>query len=148
MNVICYGDSNTYGYDPRSFFGDRYDTHVRWVDRIAEKGKWTVLNWGENGQEIPSRPVKFPDSVDLLIIMLGTNDLLQGRDAQAVKTRMHRFLRQISYANVKILLVAPPALCRGQWVTDERVIHQAALVGSYFCDLAQEEEIFFVNADT
>lgn len=26
MNVICFGDSNTYGYDPRSYLGGRYDT--------------------------------------------------------------------------------------------------------------------------
>ena len=25
MNVICFGDSNTYGYDPRSYLGGRYD---------------------------------------------------------------------------------------------------------------------------
>ena len=23
MRMLCYGDSNTYGYDPRGFFGDR-----------------------------------------------------------------------------------------------------------------------------
>ena len=25
MKVICYGDSNTYGYDPRDPLGGRYD---------------------------------------------------------------------------------------------------------------------------
>ena len=24
MRMLCYGDSNTYGYDPRGFFGDRF----------------------------------------------------------------------------------------------------------------------------
>lgn len=24
MNVVCFGDSNTYGYDPRSYLGGRY----------------------------------------------------------------------------------------------------------------------------
>lgn len=32
MNVICFGDSNTYGYDPRGYFGGRYDAGSRWVD--------------------------------------------------------------------------------------------------------------------
>ena len=32
MNVICFGDSNTYGYDPRSYLGGRYDPDSRWVD--------------------------------------------------------------------------------------------------------------------
>ena len=31
MNVICFGDSNTYGYDPRSYFGGRYDADNRWA---------------------------------------------------------------------------------------------------------------------
>ena len=30
MKVICFGDSNTYGYDPRSFLGDRYGPTDRW----------------------------------------------------------------------------------------------------------------------
>ena len=35
MNVICFGDSNTYGYDPRGYFGGRYDADCRWVDILA-----------------------------------------------------------------------------------------------------------------
>ena len=34
MNVICFGDSNTYGYDPRGYFGGRYDADSRWVDSV------------------------------------------------------------------------------------------------------------------
>ena len=34
MRLICFGDSNTYGYDPRSFFGGRYPG--RWTDLLAE----------------------------------------------------------------------------------------------------------------
>ncbi len=32
MNIICFGDSNTYGYDPRGYFGGRYEADNRWVD--------------------------------------------------------------------------------------------------------------------
>ena len=32
MRVCCFGDSNTYGYDPRSFLGGRYAAENRWVD--------------------------------------------------------------------------------------------------------------------
>lgn len=28
MTVICYGDSNTYGYDPRSYLGEIGRAHV------------------------------------------------------------------------------------------------------------------------
>ena len=79
MNVICFGDSNTYGYDPRCYFGGRYDADSRWVDILATETGWTVYNMGQNGQEIPSVTPAFPADTDLLIVMLGTNDLLQGR---------------------------------------------------------------------
>ena len=32
MNIICFGDSNTYGYDPRGYFGGRYGADCRWVE--------------------------------------------------------------------------------------------------------------------
>lgn len=35
MNVNCFGDSNTCGYDPRGYFGGRYDADSRWVDILA-----------------------------------------------------------------------------------------------------------------
>lgn len=39
MKVICFGDSNTYGYDPRGYFGGRYEGDSRWVDILsAETG--------------------------------------------------------------------------------------------------------------
>ena len=37
MRVMCLGDSNTYGFDPRSYIGDRYPAECRWVDILAAK---------------------------------------------------------------------------------------------------------------
>ena len=70
MNVICFGDSNTYGYDPRGYFGGRYDAGSRWVDILAEETGWTVCNIGQNGREIPAAAPTFPAGTDLLIVML------------------------------------------------------------------------------
>ena len=78
MKVICFGDSNTFGYDPRSWFGGRYTPDSRWVDILAAETGWTVYNMGENGRKIPRETPDFPADTDLLILMLGTNDLLQG----------------------------------------------------------------------
>ena len=74
MNVICFGDSDTYGYDPRSYFGGRYHADRRWVDLLATETGWTIRNMGQNGREIPSSAPPFPADTDLLIVMLGTND--------------------------------------------------------------------------
>ena len=32
--ILCLGDSNTYGYDPRSYVGGRYPETVRWTGRL------------------------------------------------------------------------------------------------------------------
>ena len=71
MNVICFGDSNTYGYDPQGYFGGRYDADSRWVDILAMETGWTISNMGQNGREIPSADPDFPADTDLLIVMLG-----------------------------------------------------------------------------
>ena len=55
MKVLCIGDSNTYGYDPRSYFGSRYPAEVRWTGRLEGH---KVINCGMNGLAVPydSRP--------------------------------------------------------------------------------------------
>ena len=113
MNIICLGDSNTYGYDPRGYFGGRYDTDCRWVDILAAETGWAVCNIGQNGREIPSAAPAFPDDTDLLIVMLGTNDLLQGRSLEQATERLERFLSVISMDRSKILLIAPPPVTLG-----------------------------------
>ena len=64
MKVICFGDSNTYGYDPRSYLGGRYDADSRWVDILAAQTGWTISNIGQNGREIPSSVPTFPADTD------------------------------------------------------------------------------------
>ena len=121
LKIICYGDSNTYGYDPRSFLGDRYPAESRWVDILAKKLGCTAVNAGMNGREIPRYPVKF-ESADLLIIMLGTNDLLQGNSPEAVRERMKKFLDSIDFDRSKILLITPPPMKLGAWVPDQTLV--------------------------
>ncbi len=88
--VLCYGDSNTWGYDPRT--RDRYARDVRWagVLRSALGEGYLVIEEGLNGRTtvwddpiegykngraylIPCLETHRP--LDLAIILLGTNDL-------------------------------------------------------------------------
>ena len=121
MKMICYGDSNTYGYDPRSFLGGRYPTEDRWVDILAKKLGWESVNAGMNGREIPQDPVIF-EPADLLLIMLGTNDLLQGKSPEAVQRRMKHFLSNLDFDKSRILLIIPPPLKLGAWVPNQALV--------------------------
>lgn len=53
INIICFNDSNTYGYAPRDYLDGRYDVDSRWVDILATATGWTISNMGQNGPEIP-----------------------------------------------------------------------------------------------
>ena len=121
MKILCFGDSNTYGYDPRSFLGDRSPAECRWADLLAKRLGWESINAGENGREIPVQAVKL-EPADLLIIMLGTNDLLQGKSPAAVRERMERFLSELDFERNRILLVIPPPMKRGAWVPDQALV--------------------------
>lgn len=88
--IVCYGDSNTWGYVPPT--GDRYDENTRWPALLqrALGDEYSVIEAGTN-----SRTTSYDDPicdylngrkglmyvllaakpVDLLIISLGTNDL-------------------------------------------------------------------------
>ena len=77
---------------------------------------------GQNGREIPSAALAFPADTDLLIVMLGTNDLLQGRSPKQAADRMERFLSSLSLDRSKILLIAPPPVQLGTWVPSQQLI--------------------------
>lgn len=77
MKILCIGDSNTYGYDPRSYLGDRYPAEVRWTDRL---GDCETINCGVNGMTVPRESSRYIGLIrinepDLITVMLGTNDL-------------------------------------------------------------------------
>lgn len=146
MRVICYGDSNTFGFDPRSFLGSRYDASCRWVDILAAETGWAVRNYGTNGLEIPRHDVSFSESPDLLIVMLGTNDLLQGADPEATARRMGNFLERLSVDRRTILLIAPPPLKRGEWVTENQLVQNAITLGSLYRRQAEEKNVLFADA--
>lgn len=146
MKVVCFGDSNTYGYDPRGYFGGLYDADSRWVDILATETGWTISNMGQNGREIPSAAPAFPDDTDLLITMLGTNDLLQGRSPEQAAERLERFLLSLSMDRSKILLVAPPPVTLGTWVPSQQLIDGSRSFAQLCRALAERMGIRFTNA--
>lgn len=154
MRMLCYGDSNTYGYDPRGFFGDRYPKESRWVDILMQHTGWQIQNEGQNGREIPSRLFQYQRAGELLtqsapdvfVVMLGTNDLLRGFPAEASCSRMEAFLRYIQPKCRQILLIAPPPMKRGEWVIEENLIAESVKLAEAYQALSQKLGIAFADA--
>lgn len=152
MKIICYGDSNTYGYDPRSWYGGQYDTP--WPKRLFEVTGWEIINSGENGREIPRRKYELAQiwealsgaSADLLIIMLGTNDLLQGASPETAANRMEAFLTQLPVKETQILLIAPPKMQFGEWVSEQLLIDASARLAECYQKLAQRLGVHFADS--
>ena len=146
MKVICYGDSNTWGYDPRSWLGDRYAAGSRWVDILAGKTGWEICNRGLNGRSIPREAVTFPADTDLLVVMLGTNDLLEGASPETAARRMEQFLAGVNLTRERLLLIAPPPLEPGAWVQEESLPAASARLARLYRELAAAMGIRFADA--
>ena len=97
-NILCFGDSNTWGYEP--LIARRYPADIRWTGvlqkslgdgfRVIEEG----LNGRTNVTNEEERPIRSGLDVlpvlleshrplNLVVIMLGTNDLKYGFNLSA-----------------------------------------------------------------
>ena len=150
--ILCIGDSNTWGYDPRSRLGGRYPGDVRWTGRLI--GRETV-NDGINGRTIP--PVReYPDTerllrgerFDAVCVILGTNDLLQGASAEAAGAAMERYLCFLRRAagDIPVILIAPPPFRSGEWVTSAAQISESKKLAGVYRSLAEKTGVFFADA--
>ena len=142
MTILCYGDSNTFGYDPRGFLADRYDTP--WPEALEELTHLQVRNNGSCGRRVPVRETVFPGNADRIIVMLGTNDLLNGEEPPEIALKMERFLSVHDYE--KVILIAPPPLSRGEWVTDDGLIRRSEGLADEYRAVAKRLGIRFLDA--
>ena len=133
--ILCYGDSNTYGYDPRTD-GRRYPAEVCWTTRFARAlgEEYRVIVEGLSGRTTAYDRLEFPwkngypyltpclashKPIDYLIIMLGTNDcnVEMALSAEKIAAGMELLVRtaeEITQAEQgyvpRIVVVAPAAI--------------------------------------
>ena len=110
--ILCYGDSNTYGFVPE--IGERYDEDHRWTKLLAKdlgtgyeviedgfNGRTTVFDdpgvEGRNGKESLVPCLKAHCPLDLVILMLGTNDIKPGfaRNAKDIADGIETLVKMI-----------------------------------------------------
>lgn len=162
--IICFGDSNTYGYDPRIGGEGRFPKEERWTGILEERLSCRVENYGLCGRCIPGmnsqirhirsqmREWQESEALVQIWIMLGTNDLLQGKanTAADVALRMKRFLEALLEEALPeealLLLIAPPRMQPGSWVDDECLILESQKLGEAYRRVAEDLGIRFVDA--
>lgn len=146
--ILCIGDSNTYGYDPRSYFGDRYPEDVRWADQLHG---FSVVNRGLNGMKVPlsyGRQIGIirAEEPDLITVMLGTNDILSGVSAEQTSERMDSFISAVKEEDKSILLISPPPVEFGEWVQNEEYIDESCELADLYREVAEKNGCLFADA--
>lgn len=139
-SVLIYGNSNTYGYPPSSPQDppkDRFGPHVRWPGVVRDRlgSGWLVIEEGLSGRTTVSddpieglekngrtywRPCLTSHApVDMIVIMLGTNDLKIrfNKTAPEIAMGMSALVRDIKelkpgpkFGVPEIMLVSPPPI--------------------------------------
>lgn len=145
--LLCYGDSNTYGYNPENGF--RYPENVRWTGRLKIllgedyrvieegcNGRTTVfddpLEGWKNGYDYLRPCLNSHKPVDIVILMLGSNDMKRTfhTTADMIEEGISKLVETIvdftgnkqGFVS-KIILVSPPHIGEG--------IRHSAFYGSF-----------------
>lgn len=124
--IICYGDSNTFGFNPSNAL--RYNNSERWSGIIKNelKQSYDVIEEGLNNRcgftdnpqgelycaliHLPKLLNKFSD-IDILILAIGTNDLqfLFNISFDEIKEGLINLIN-ISKTKVKHIILIPPVI--------------------------------------
>lgn len=163
---LFYGDSNTYGVDiAGGHSGARYPEDVRFTGILQEnlKDEWEFAVEAKVGRCIPSMEFEVEEfekilenagEIDLLAIMLGTNDYLSHSkpDSKRVADRMRALISRLFENEVYnsrktgILLIAPPKLD----FTGDRYYEKFSTLDGGLSkvleEVAKEEDLFFADA--
>ena len=169
--ILCFGDSNTWGYDPVT--AGRFDESTRWtgVLQAALGADFTVIEEGLNGRTtvwndpiegyknghdylIPCLQTHRP--LDLVVLMLGTNDLKRRFSLSAFDIAQGAgvLLRAISHSEAgregrppRVLLMAPPPVARLTAFAEifEGAGPKSLLLGQHYRAIAEQYNAAFLD---
>lgn len=174
--VLCYGDSNTYGFNPVN--GMRYPEDVRWTGRLQMllgeeyrvieegcNGRTTVFDdpvegW-KNGLDYLRPCLNSHKPVDIVIMMLGSNDLKEifhastkeiAAGAGKLVDVIQEFTELKQGYQPKIILVSPPKIGKGMaWSPFSRSFKADSITRSeqfsyLYRQVAMEKKCIFFDA--
>ena len=176
-HIVCFGDSNTHGYcaDPRDCAdgGDRFNENERWTCLLQKQlsEDYLVLEEGLSGrttvfadalhESMPGLDTIYSclmshEPVDLLIIMLGTNDTKErfGANAAAIAVGMERLLLKCKSipawrgGQPNILVICPPPLGEGfhDEVMGPGCVEKSVALPPYLEAVARRNGAHYLNA--
>ena len=177
INILCFGDSNTWGYDPAT--QTRFPNNIRWTGVLQSLlgDNFNIIEEGLNGRttnvnereehalgyyrdfrssmDLISILIETNSPIDLLVVMLGTNDLKNNfnQSSNNISTNMKLVCEAIinnDYFNSKpIILVSPthinessPNLLDSFIGTTEK----SKSLAKQYKKIADDLDLFFVDA--
>ena len=172
--ILCFGDSNTYGLIPKG--GGRYAWGIRWTSILNEKlglenyrvieeglcGRTTVfddpLREGRCGIQMLPAVLETHNPIDITVVMLGTNDCktIYGTTADFIGKGISKIINQIriNAGESKILLISPIHLGADVW-KDEYDPEFSALsvatskaLADVYQKVCENENIYFLDASS
>lgn len=176
-HIVCFGDSNTHGYCTKT--NGRFSEDERWTSLLGRylgddyliceeglSGRTTVfedpLFEGLNGLSAIFQSLMTHEPVDLLILMLGTNDTKErfSSNAENIAKGMERLTRKALsvtdawHHDPRILLIAPAPIEEGYettFIADEMgkgCVEKSRALALYYEDIAKRLGIYFLDAST
>ena len=176
ISVVCYGDSNTYGFDP--YTGGRYPHGKLWTTLLGEKlgSLYDVIPEGLNGRTTAyDRPgagwkngvssfiasLGTHKPVDYLVIMLGTNDCIAalGLSAEDIAKGMENLVDLTEEVSPElqgyipqIVVTVPPAISEDfmnspfAWELDQGSLQKSRAIAPLYREIAERHGCLFVDA--
>lgn len=168
--ILCFGDSNTWGYIPGK--GERYPENVRWTGVLTEllAGEFTVVEEGLNGRTTVFSDRMEPERcgidhvlpvvlsalpLDYMIIMLGTNDMKSHFHVNAMESGygMEELLLKVLYvlrtrkSEARVILVSPVPISPAEDpMFDEESVRKSRELTLVYEKLAKDMNLLFLNA--